>query len=413
MQKAEGRRENAQSGGTHHAPFFILHSSFFILEKLPFLLLSLISCLQTVRAQQGAIQPLANIPFAARLSNALIAYARYLGKTLWPVDLATPYPYPSHWPLASALLAAALVAGLTVAAVGLRSRSPFVATGWLWFLGMLVPVIGLVQVGEQSMADRYTYLPSIGLFIMLVWGLANGLNRLNKLDELNKLNEAAVASRGLRSSNPFGPFNPINLFNSVAFVFAALVLLACAARTRDQLQYWRDSESLFRHAVTVSKKNFFAYYNLGSVLDNQGRTDEALTNYLKAVELQPHYPEPLNNIGCILAGRKQFAQAIPYFEAALRSTPEFPNAHNNLAHALCELGRFEEAIPHFQTVLKANPQDTVALNSLAGAHFSLGKALATQGNPHEAMGHFREALRLQPDFTQARHALQALALPSQ
>ena len=348
-------------------------------------LLSLVLCIVTVLAQKGAMQPLANVSFAARLSNALVAYARYLGKTFWPVDLATPYPYPSHWPAGQVLAAGALVAGVTVAAVGLRRRYPFVATGWFWFAGMLVPVIGLVQVGEQSMADRYTYLPLIGIFILVAWGWGSirrpkteGRSpkeiRIPKPEGIAHQQACSAPGRtlfGFRVSGFFRPsgfgFRPSFGLRFSAFGIGCLVLLACAARTRDQLRWWRDSESLFRHAVTVSQKNFFAYYSLGSVLDNQGQLDEALTNYLKAVDLQPHYPEPLNNIGCILAGRRQFARAVPYFEAALRSNPHWQDAHNNLAHCLCELGRFKEAIPHLQAVLKANPADKVAWKSLAEA----------------------------------------------
>ena len=331
-----------------------------LLEKLPFLLLSIISCLVTVLVQKQAIQPLANLSLGVRVGNALLAYVRYLGKTLWPLNLATPYPHPGHWPLASVLLAAALLAGLTLAALWLRRKYPFAFTGWFWFLGMLVPVIGVVQVGEQSMADRYTYLPLIGIFIILAWGV-----RLN---------------RGL------------------LMLVAALVLLACAARTRDQLRSWKDSESLYRHAVAVSSKNFIAYYNLGSWLDSEGRIDEALTNYFKAVEMQPHYPDPLNNIGCSLANRKQFADAIPYFEAALRSKPGFTSAHQNLANSLREMKRFDEAIPHFQAVVKEKPEDTSALNGL-------GNALASQGQFAEAAQYYEASLRVKPDQVAAHYDL--------
>ena len=365
-----------------------------LLEKLPFLLLSIISCLVTVLVQKQAIQPLANLSLGVRVGNALLAYVRYLGKTLWPLNLATPYPHPGHWPLASVLLAAALLAGLTLAALWLRRKYPFAFTGWFWFLGMLVPVIGVVQVGEQSMADRYTYLPLIGIFIILAWGV-----RLN---------------RGL------------------LMLVAALMLLACAARTRDQLRSWKDSESLYRHAVAVSSKNFIAYYNLGSWMDSEGRIDEALTNYFKAVEMQPHYPDPLNNIGCILANRKQFADAIPYFETALRSKPGFTSAHENLANSLREMKRFDEAIPHFLAVVKEKPDDTAALNSLAnalasqgqyaeaiphyeaslrvkseqpGAHYSLGNALSRLRRNAEAIQQYRLAVEQKPDYAQAHNDL--------
>jgi hypothetical protein len=325
-------------------------------EKLPFLLLSLLSCLVTVVAQKGAIQPLTNISLTGRLSNALVAYVRYLDKTFWPFDLATPYPYPSHWPVTSVMLATALLAMVSAAALGFSRRYPYLVTGWFWFLGMLVPVIGLVQVGEQSMADRYTYLPLIGIFILLTWGVAQSSGPAT--------NQAEVAT------------DPRSMRRAFLGIAAVLVLLAGSVRTRDQLRCWQDGDSLSRHAIAVTENNWIAYFDLGSSLDAKGQVDQALTNYLEALKLQPQYPDPLNNIGCILAGRRQFSQAIPYFAAALRSSPGFVNAHDNLAHSLCELGRFNEAIPHFQTVLTANPEDKTASDSLAGAHFQVGWALA-------------------------------------
>ncbi len=371
------------------------------LEKWPFFLLSASSCLVTVLVQERAIQPLTNLSLASRIGNALVAYARYLGKTFWPLNLATPYPHPGRWPLYQVLLAAALLAGLTLAALRFGRRFPFIATGWLWFLGMLVPVIGFVQVGEQSMADRYTYLPLIGLFIIFAWGAGQATARL-------RMPDVALG------------------------IVTGLLLAACAVRTRDQLLAWRDSESLYRHAIAATKNNWIAYYDLGAALDNAGRTDEALTNYFKAVEMQPRYPDPLNNIGCILAGRKQFTEAIAYFEAALRSRPDLIRAHQNLAASLHELGRMSEAIPHLQRVVKEKPDDTGALNNLgnalagqgryaeaipyyeaslrakpdqAAAHYNLANALAKLRRANEAVSQYRLALQQKPDYAEVHHDL--------
>jgi Flp pilus assembly protein TadD len=360
-----------------------------LLEKLPFLLLSLVSCLVTVLAQKRAIQPLANLSLGVRFGNALFSYVRYLGKTFWPFDLATPYPHPGHWPIASVLLAAALLAGLTLAALWLGRRYPYLFTGWFWFLGMLVPVIGLVQVGEQSMADRYTYLPLIGIFIIVVWGFSSLKAQVSSL----KSQGGRAAATAMRSNALPAPHAPY-----VLTALALAVLAACALRTRDQLRVWHGSESLYRHAVAVSSRNFIAYQNLGAWLDNEGRTDEALTNYFKALEIQPHYPDPLNNIGCILAGRNQFAEAIPYFEAALRSQPEFVDANANLAAALFKLRRFKEAIPHLRVVVKEKPEDTGALNRL-------GNALASQGQYAEAVQYYEASLRVKPDQVAAHYDL--------
>ena len=370
-------------------------------EKWPFFLLSAGSCVATVLAQSRAMQPLSNLSLSSRLANCLIAYARYLGKTLWPVNLATPYPYPAHWPLAEVLLAAALLAALTVAALCLSRRWPVAVTGWFWFLGMLVPAIGLVQVGEQSMADRYTYLPSIGLFMLLAW----------------------IASAA---------FTRWRLPKVVCGVAAAVVLLACAGKTREQLAYWQNSVVLFRHAVAVTKDNWLAWFNLGLVLDNQGHTDEALADYRKAVALQPNYVEALLNIGATLANRKQFTEAIPFFERALRQNPDSVDCQDNLGHALLEVGNPDAAIPHLRSVLQHRPNDVEALNSLAGAlaqagqfaaalphleaslrakpdqpvaHYSLAMALAKLGRTDQAIEHLRATIRLQPNTPAALNSL--------
>ncbi|HCL91665.1 MAG TPA: hypothetical protein DIC50_02645, partial [Verrucomicrobia subdivision 3 bacterium] len=378
-----------------------------LLEKVPFFALSALSCLVTFQAQRasGAVMSLAHNPFELRLANALVAYARYLGKTFWPLNLATPYPHPGHWPLGLVLLGLVLLAGVTGLVLWQRRRHPFGVTGWFWFLGMLVPVIGLVQVGEQSLADRYTYLPMVGVLIVVIWG---------------------VYEAGRRKAGRWRGLKPMLV------CLAALVLLGCVLRTRDQCRCWRGSERLYRHALAVSRNNFIAAYNLGGWLDGEGRTDEALTYYRKAVEMQPRYPDPLNNIGCILAGRKQFAEAIPYFEAALRSRPDYVLAHENLAAACRELGRFREAIPHLEVVVKARPEDTGVLNSLANAlagvgrfaeavpyyeaslrvrpeqvaaHYGLANALVKLGRADEAVAHYRQALQAKPDFAQAQHDL--------
>ena len=374
-------------------------------EKAPFFALSIASCLVTLVVQGEAEQPLANLSIGARFGNMLVAYVRYLGKTLWPLSLAAPYPHPGHWPLGEVVFAGLLLGALTLTAVWSAKRFPFATTGWFWFVGMMVPVIGLVQVGEQSMADRYTYLPLIGLFVVLAW--AGG--------EISTRRVVPPAACGTA---------------------AILILGMCAARSRDQLRWWQNSESLYRHAVAVTKKNFIAYYNLGSFLDSEGEIDEAMTNYFKAVEIQPHYPDPLNNIGCAYANRKRFGEALPYFEAALRSKPDFTSAHENIANALRELGRYDEAIPHFKAVVEKKPEDTGALNSLgnalahqgkyaeaipfyeaslrakpeqAAAHYDLANALARLRRTDEAIGHYRLAIQQKANYALAHHDL-AIAL---
>jgi protein O-mannosyl-transferase len=340
-----------------------------LLEKLPVLFLSVLSCVVTFVAQKkgGAVQSLAQMSLRLRLENTPVAYARYLGKTLWPAGLATPYPSAEHWPLTQVLIAVALLAGLTLGAVWLGRRFRFVPVGWLWFLGMMVPVIGLVQVGEQSLADRYTYLPLIGLFIIAAWGAGEVCDRW-------RLPKMACASG------------------------AGLVLLACAVQARHQLGFWRDSEALYRHNLAVTRNNWLACYNLGWYLDDQKRLDEALFYYHKAIEMQPRYPDPLNNIGVALVAKKQYAEAIPYFERALKAEPGFYEAHNNIGQALEGLGKIDEAIQEYRLVLAKKPDNVGALNNL-------GNALARKGQFADAMQYYASSLQAKPDQAAAHHGL--------
>ena len=378
----------------HHS---ITPSLRLILEKAPLFLLSAISCVVTfiVQKKGGAVQPLAHLSLRPRIENSLVAYARYLGKTLWPAGLATPYSRPDHWPLVQVLLAATLLAGLTLGAVWLSRKGRFVGAGWFWFVGMLVPVIGLVQVGEQAMADRYMYLPLIGLSIILVWGAGDACEHW-------RLPKVACASA------------------------AGLVLLVCAGQTRHQIGYWRDSEALYHHDLAVTRKNWLACYNLGWYLDEQGRLDEALVYYRQGIEIEPRNPDPWNNAGVALAAKKQYAEALPYFQAALKADPSFFEAHNNIGKALEEMGKLDEAIPEYRLVLQHKPDHVGALNNLgnallrkgqiaeamqcyeaslrakpdqATAHYGMAGALARMGRPDEAIEHYRLALQRSPDNT--------------
>jgi tetratricopeptide (TPR) repeat protein len=359
MQKAEGASSS-----------FILHpSSFILLEKLPFFLLCVLSCFVTFVAQKkgGAVQSLTQMPLGPRLANIPVAYARYLGKTLWPAGLATPYPRVEHLPVIQVLLAVALLAGLTLGAVWLGHRWRFVGVGWLWFVGMLVPVIGLVQVGEQPMADRYTYLPLIGLFIIVAWGAG-------EICERWRFSKAAFA------------------------VGAGFVLIACAVQTRHQLGCWRNSEALYRHNLAVTRNNWVACYNLGSYFDDQKCLDDALFYYHKALEMQPRYPDALNNIGVVLVARKQYAEAIPYFERSLKAAPGFYEAHNNLGRALEGLGKFDHAIQEYRLVLAKKPDDVAVLNNL-------GNALVRKGHVTDAIQYYEASLRAKPDDAAALFGL--------
>jgi tetratricopeptide (TPR) repeat protein len=389
-----------------------------LVEKAPFFALTVISSVVTFFAQKegGAVQPLSTMSVSVRWENAVVSYLRYLGKTFWPFDLAAPYPHPFHWPWLLIICSGLILLAGTGAAFGTRRRFPFFTTGWLWFVGMMVPVIGIIQVGEQSMADRYTYLPLIGVFIILAWGAA----------EIAGLTGPAGQSKMIRERTALSPAGVC------ALIAAGLTLLGCAVRARDQVRYWHDSEALFRHAVTVTDKNWIAYYNLGWVQDQHGQAEQALVNYHKAIALQPSFDEAWNNLGCLLAARKDYAEAIPCFETVTRLKPNDLDGHRNLGRALIEVGRSDEAIPHYRRVVERKPDDTEALNSLgnslarkgqfgeaatyyqaslrvknnqAATHYNLANSLVRMRRLDEGIAEYKIALQQQPDYPNAQNDL--------
>ena len=337
------------------------------LEKVPLLVLSLLSSAVTFLVQkEGGVVSTA-LPLDARLGNAVISYVRYLGKFAWPDDLSVLYPHPGYWPLWQVIGAVLTVVAISVAVIWQMRKAPYLFTGWFWFVGMMIPVVGVVQVGIQSMADRYAYTTMIGVGLALVWGLGD-----------------LVANReGLRR---------------FALAFGGALLLAYCALTVRQVGYWKNSEVLFRHAVKVTRNNYLAYNNLGFYLSNRGQIEEALVNYRKSLEINPNYEDALNNMGHGLASQKKFAEAIPYYQAALRVRPNHVEVHNNYGNALSEVGRMDEAIQHYEFVLKQKPDH-------ADAHNNLGIALAMKGQLEAAIGHFREAIRIKPKYASAHSNL--------
>jgi Flp pilus assembly protein TadD len=296
-------------------------------EKIPYFILAAASCAVTVLAQRkgGAVASLAAEPLGLRLANVPVAYARYLLKTFWPVDLAAYYPLPGHWPVWQVAGAAALLVILTAWIFWRARAQPYLAVGWLWFLGVLVPVIGLAQVGAQAMADRYDYLPSIGLFIAVVW-----------------------------TARPLLP----------AFC-GWLAVAGCIFVTWCQVHYWRDSESLFRHAVAVTRNNSVMESDLGKVLLLEGRVDEALPHLRRAVEFGPGFPLPHYNLGEALLAKGQVAEALSQFEIQVALAPNDAAAQYNFASVLLDHGLAADAIPHFEKCLQLFPRHLQAASSLA------------------------------------------------
>ena len=339
-----------------------------VVEKIPFFALAAAASVVTFVAQRngGAVVAMENLPLGERAGNAMISYCRYLGKTFWPTDMAVYYPHPGHWPVSEVLLAGVLLAGIS-ALVFMRRRQPFMLMGWLWFVGTLAPVIGLMQVGQQAMADRYTYIPSVGILILTIWG-AHELARRWR-------HQATVLS--LAGT-------------------AAVVL--CAVLTQRQLGYWQDSETLFRHALDVTRNNYTALDNFGNALFDQGRIDEAICQFQEALRLKPDDANAHYNLGAALGAKGQFDEAIIQFQTAIRLKPGDAWDYYDLGVALANKGQTDEAIRQFQTALRLKPDD-------AKARFNLANALAKKGQTDEAISQYSEALRLKPDYAIAHYNL--------
>jgi tetratricopeptide (TPR) repeat protein len=355
--------------------------SFVILEKVPFMVLSLVSCRITYLVQQRGGAVSTSVTSWARLENAVVAYAMYLRNMFWPHGLAVLYPHPSHWPVGSVIGASGVLLAITVIVVLLQTQRRYLFTGWCWYLGMLVPVIGFVQVGVQSMADRYTYLPLIGVFIMIAWGVP----------ELIAFVGAAVGGQLRR-------LVPENRQKVALASLGGFCLAACAVLTVNQLEYWQTSETLFGHTAAVTKNNYLAYNNLGYYLSGRGKTEQAMAQYRKALEINPQYEDAYNNMGYALAALKRYPEAIAHYEAALRIRPKHTEVHNNLGNALADTGRIDEAIQHYRIVLAQAPEH-------ADAHNNLGIALAMKGELQEAIEHFQKAIRFKRNYASAHSNL--------
>ena len=307
-----------------------------VLEKLPFLLLALIASLITfmVHQQQAGIVSLASLPLAARIANAFVAYARYLGKTFWPMNLAVFYPHPGYWPAGLVGLGVALVTGVSLAVLWQGRRRPYLAVGWFWFVGMLGPVIGLIQWGGQSLADRFTYAPSIGVFVALVWG---------------------VAELWRRSGWPKSVITPA----------ALLVLTGLALGSRAQLGYWRESETLWRHTIELTENNDLAQKALADTLKAKGRAEKAKILYETVLRRNPNYAEAHHSLGMVLARGGQWDEAIRHYQRALAIKPGLAEAHNSLGSALAAKGQWAEAASHYQKALALDPEEPAFENNVA------------------------------------------------
>jgi len=337
-----------------------------VFEKTPFFALSAASSLVTFLVQRaaGVVAGSELLPLKFRAANAVISYTQYIAKMLWPNRLATVYPYHtdnlSVWRTAVAVL---LLIAASILAVRSAAKHKYLLTGWLWFLGTLVPVIGLVQVGCQAMADRYSYIPLTGLFVIIAWGVPEALSKWRYR-------------------------------NIILSVSAAIILLVLSICTYLQICYWRNSIVLFEHTLAVTENNAAVHNHLGYALYKMGRTSEAIEHYNQALRINPSSAIIQNNLGMALESQGKADEAISHYIAATQIRPNFPDGYYNTAHLLASKGKLSEAADYYRQALKFNPD-------FAEAHNFLALALKFQGRPDEAIDHFRSALRIRPDYAEA------------
>ena len=334
-------------------------------EKWPFFLLTIVSCVVTflVQSQRSgdAVASLELVPLHYRFCNALVSYGLYLLKMVWPVGLAVFYPLPGHltWILMAAITSAVILVIISSFVWQAGRAHAYLPVGWLWFLGTLVPVIGLVQVGGAALADRYTYLPSIGVFIAITFGACDLADRF-------QFPKKAIATA------------------------AVLILTTCLILTENQLRYWHDSETLFAHALAVTKNNHVAHVNLGVALEQKGKLNEALAEYRAAEQLAPELYHIHNNLGNLLDNLGHPNEALIEYRWAVLLNPSLPSLHNGEGMILAELGRFDEGLCQFKEASRLDP-------TYPWAHLEIGKLRLKQGRDAEAIDELRAALRIDPD----------------
>ncbi|MDB6025373.1 MAG: repeat-containing protein YrrB [Verrucomicrobiales bacterium] len=382
-----------------------------VVEKIPFFVITAIFIPIAIWAQKAsnAIVSVDLIPLDQRFENALVAYLRYFWKMIWPAKLAVFYAYPDIFPLTLFICAVIFVlAGFAISVRLFQRKKPLFFVGWCWFIGTLVPVIGVMQIGSQSMADRYSYIPLIGLFIIGAWGAYDSLNRV--------------------------------LPKFVLISGSVLSIIACMAMSVTQLQYWKDSLHLFKHALAVTEKSKVAYINLGDALLSVGDTNAATENFTAALKISPGDAIAHANLAGISVAEEKWEDAESHYEAALQADPSNAALHNAIGLALARQNKLEDAIQHYHTSLQINPDFYKAAYNLGNAysrqhkpdeaiaayeralslnpqepngHYNVGSVLISRERYREAEAHLREAVRLRPDFADAHHNLGVACLAEQ
>ncbi len=388
----------ALGNGNHHTAWNRSWPGGLLLEKVPFLILSLVISIVTYRALQGTGgMQFVTSTFDARLTNSLSAYVLYIWKLIYPVNLVVLYPFANTVSWSKIFGAAALLIIITGGCIRYARSSPYLLVGWFWYLGMLVPVIGLIDAGPQAMADRFVYVPFIGLYIAVAWGIrkiVSGYGRGKK----------------------------------VVFTAAIFLILSLMGASWHQLRYWENSEKLFNHTLAHTTGNWMIHFNLGLTLDKQGRTAKAIWHYYEALRFKPDFIQACNNLGKAYEKQGRVQEAIAQYKIALQINPRYVAAHHNLGNVHADQGRDNEAIQHYLAAVKIQPDFAYALNSLGvvygrqgdiaramkyyrtaikadpgfdDAYYNLGVALSLQGRPDAAIEKYLAAVRINPDHARA------------
>jgi tetratricopeptide (TPR) repeat protein len=316
---------------------------FLLWEKAPLVILTILSSIVTIRAQNkgGAVASMTQMSFPARVANAIVSYVSYLGKIFWPVDLAVFYPYKHSFLFVQIIIYCFVLIGITIVVIYAVKKLPFLFVGWFWYLGTLIPVIGLVQVGIQAMADRYTYLPSIGIAIMLAWGISS----LMKSKEIRK---------------------------KILFPAQMAVIIILAVLTWQQCGYWKNSIELFNHALQVTKDNDLAHNNRGSAYADLGQYQLAIKDFNKAIDLNHKYIKAYNNRGIVYGELGQYQMAIEDFDKAIILKPDYVDAYYNRGTIYGELGQYRQAIENYDKVINLNQDCAAAYNNRGNAYLMQG-----------------------------------------
>jgi len=348
-------------------------------EKIPLFALSALSCIATLFAQRQDPSAIDQLPFLWRLNNTFVSYVTYIWQMLWPARLAVFYPHPNNrLPLVEVILAIALLVVITLIVIYLRRTKPYLVTGWFWYLGMLVPVIGLVQVGEQAHADRYTYLPQIGLYIMITWAVGD------------LFSESTPRAR-----------------RALVGVAAAIAIVGLGVRALVQASYWKNSETLWNHTLAVIGENDVAHNNLGFLFLRRGELDKAISHFQAALDIRSRNTEThyslgaaliQNNLGNAFARKRLWDDAINHLQEAVRLRPDYADAYFNLGSVLFQRGRIEQAIAQWQKALAVRPRDAEARRNVADA-------LRREGKLKEAISEYEQALNIAPEDSVALNNL--------